>query len=135
MPNVRYCVDLFFFFRQNTAYEMRISDWSSDVCSSDLEAAACRRIGVAVHILQRFDIAEDRREGGTQLVARIGDEIRSHPVGGVDRRMVRKHDDALSVLQRRDATRPTLAGPRQVDEITSFKRTVCMGRTEGGGRG
>src|SRR3546814_15798777 len=35
-----YCVDLlcdfFFFFKQKTAYEMRISDWSSDVCSSDL---------------------------------------------------------------------------------------------------
>src|SRR3546814_10048746 len=38
------CVDLcvfgwfcFFFFKQKTAYEMRISDWSSDVCSSDLE--------------------------------------------------------------------------------------------------
>src|SRR3546814_8169013 len=29
----------FFFFKQKTAYEMRISDWSSDVCSSDL--AAC----------------------------------------------------------------------------------------------
>src|SRR3546814_19379867 len=29
-----YCV--FFFFKQKTAYEMRISDWSSDVCSSDL---------------------------------------------------------------------------------------------------
>src|SRR3546814_5229411 len=28
----------FFFFKQKTAYEMRISDWSSDVCSSDLEA-------------------------------------------------------------------------------------------------
>src|SRR3546814_2177523 len=27
---------LFFFFKQNTAYEVRISDWSSDVCSSDL---------------------------------------------------------------------------------------------------
>src|SRR3546814_9975744 len=27
-----------FFFRQKTAYEMRISDWSSDVCSSDLAA-------------------------------------------------------------------------------------------------
>src|SRR3546814_2505913 len=27
----------FFFFKQKTAYEMRISDWSSDVCSSDLE--------------------------------------------------------------------------------------------------
>src|SRR3546814_1349028 len=29
----------FFFFKQKTAYEMRISDWSSDVCSSDLHPA------------------------------------------------------------------------------------------------
>src|SRR3546814_20991964 len=28
---------MFFFFKQKTAYEMRISDWSSDVCSSDLK--------------------------------------------------------------------------------------------------
>src|SRR3546814_1678720 len=35
---------LFFFFKQKTAYEMRISDWSSDVCSSDLVATrfVCR---------------------------------------------------------------------------------------------
>src|SRR3546814_12349665 len=33
----------FFFFKQKTAYEMRISDWSSDVCSSDLLAQAHRR--------------------------------------------------------------------------------------------
>src|SRR3546814_7695558 len=32
----------FFFFKQKTAYEMRISDWSSDVCSSDLSAPSCR---------------------------------------------------------------------------------------------
>src|SRR3546814_9653118 len=31
----------FFFFKQKTAYEMRISDWSSDVCSSDLPDAFC----------------------------------------------------------------------------------------------
>src|SRR3546814_2042736 len=31
-------LSLFFFFKQKTAYEMRISDWSSDVCSSDLLA-------------------------------------------------------------------------------------------------
>src|SRR3546814_4110966 len=31
----------FFFVKQKTAYEMRISDWSSDVCSSDLIATAC----------------------------------------------------------------------------------------------
>src|SRR3546814_1616851 len=33
----------FFFFKQKTAYEMRISDWSSDVCSSDLAAKPPRR--------------------------------------------------------------------------------------------
>src|SRR3546814_10906998 len=32
----------FFFFKQKTAYELRISDWSSDVCSSDLSAHCCR---------------------------------------------------------------------------------------------
>src|SRR3546814_19009451 len=31
------CFYCFFFFKQKTAYEMRISDWSSDVCSSDLD--------------------------------------------------------------------------------------------------
>src|SRR3546814_18038701 len=36
-----YC-DAFFLFKQKTAYEMRISDWSSDVCSSDLAKAEVR---------------------------------------------------------------------------------------------
>src|SRR3546814_3051130 len=36
---VYYIVCVFvFFFKQKTAYEVRISDWSSDVCSSDLQA-------------------------------------------------------------------------------------------------
>src|SRR3546814_5038537 len=34
----------FFFFKQKTAYEMRISDWSSDVCSSDLRAERIDRL-------------------------------------------------------------------------------------------
>src|SRR3546814_1872201 len=37
----------FFFFKQKTAYEMRISDWSSDVCSSDLFALAWWLLAVA----------------------------------------------------------------------------------------
>src|SRR3546814_9023948 len=44
-----YACSLFFFFKQKTAYEMRISDWSSDVCSSDLQSAdqaAVERQGV-----------------------------------------------------------------------------------------
>src|SRR3546814_5485455 len=42
---------LFFFFKQKTAYEMRISDWSSDVCSSDLAVA----VGDHTTILQAFN--------------------------------------------------------------------------------
>src|SRR3546814_3299470 len=39
----------FFFFKQKTAYEMRISDWSSDVCSSDLDASkGDERLPVAI---------------------------------------------------------------------------------------
>src|SRR3546814_18352636 len=37
------CFVFFFFFKQKTAYEMRISDWSSDVCSSDLQRQGGRR--------------------------------------------------------------------------------------------
>src|SRR3546814_4059276 len=39
----------FFFFKHKTAYEMRISDWSSDVCSSDLK----RRILPALSVIDR----------------------------------------------------------------------------------
>src|SRR3546814_19143724 len=38
----------FFFFKQKTAYEMRISDWSSDVCSSDLIRTLVKKVENAV---------------------------------------------------------------------------------------
>src|SRR3546814_7289753 len=38
--------NVFFFVKQKTAYEMRISDWSSDVCSSDLSAQTGEAAGV-----------------------------------------------------------------------------------------
>src|SRR3546814_12988883 len=38
-----WCVLFLFFFKQKTAYEMRISDWSSDVCSSDLLYVTLRK--------------------------------------------------------------------------------------------
>src|SRR3546814_9093070 len=42
----------FFFFKQKTAYEMRISDWSSDVCSSDLPCASTRmRVAADLQVL------------------------------------------------------------------------------------
>src|SRR3546814_19093226 len=45
------CESGFFFFKQKTAYERRISDWSSDVCSSDL--VLVMGVGVLGHIAQR----------------------------------------------------------------------------------
>src|SRR3546814_10490086 len=50
---------VFFFFKQKTAYEVRISDWSSDVCSSDLGVAGHRRGQPDPGRRQR-----DRRAGG-----------------------------------------------------------------------
>src|SRR3546814_9735902 len=41
---------LFFFFKEKTAYDMRISDWSSDVCSSDLPRH--RRVAPDVHTVR-----------------------------------------------------------------------------------
>src|SRR3546814_4840781 len=39
---------VFFFFKQKTAYEMRISDWSSDVCSSDLADQVAQTLGAQI---------------------------------------------------------------------------------------
>src|SRR3546814_6787885 len=48
----------FFFFKQKTAYEMRISDWSSDVCSSDLlERVLAQLAGHGIHDLLDGDHA------------------------------------------------------------------------------
>src|SRR3546814_1886534 len=49
---------LVFFFKQKTAYEMRISDWSSDVCSSDLvsTAVATLRMGAVTLIEKPLDL-------------------------------------------------------------------------------
>src|SRR3546814_7299252 len=41
----------FFFFKQKTAYELRISDWSSDVCSSDLESVQAELRGAVAELL------------------------------------------------------------------------------------
>src|SRR3546814_9774220 len=48
------CVFFFFFFKQKTAYEMRISDWSSDVCSSDLATVDFFKL-IGLEETRRFD--------------------------------------------------------------------------------
>src|SRR3546814_7908945 len=62
---------LFFFFKQKTAYEMRISDWSSDVCSSDLIFDLFRRAGVQDRPGEGIGLAHVRT-----LVRRLGGSIK-----------------------------------------------------------
>src|SRR3546814_11000167 len=64
-----FCSCCFLFFNQKTAYDMRSSDWSSDVCSSDLldrhphrlQPHQLRRFGDAGHAPARKDVAQPRR--------------------------------------------------------------------------
>src|SRR3546814_7685442 len=71
---------LFFFFKQKTAYEMRISDWSSDVCSSDLVGVkyqlAIKRLN-RQHPTRRYRSGElGRRQRHLFLGERIGTDRR-----------------------------------------------------------
>src|SRR3546814_8450664 len=59
-------VFMFFFFKQKTAYEMRISDWSSDVCSSDL---AHRREQPGAGVVQPAQRLPVRQPGADQRLA------------------------------------------------------------------
>src|SRR3546814_18531081 len=59
----------FFFFKQKTAYEMRISDWSSDVCSSDGRLAVIQRLDAEVR-LGAVDVRRQQRNAeALQLLA------------------------------------------------------------------
>src|SRR3546814_2794140 len=87
-----------FFFKQKTAYEMRISDWSSDVCSSDLplkrrrltgEAAVEQRVDRGLDVQLRLDDADllqhvaGRHQGLAMRRAdrRLGDRSEERRVG------------------------------------------------------
>src|SRR3546814_5854191 len=74
----------FFFFKQKTAYEMRISDWSSDVCSSDLLIGgrlAHRDVkGIAAQPAGDAVVAGNPRQG----VRRVGDGAKASRADGND---------------------------------------------------
>src|SRR3546814_5645122 len=66
-----------FFFRWKTAYEMRISDWSSDFCSSDLASPSATLIGGAAGVVTMLGLKafEARFKGPMALLAAIGIDI------------------------------------------------------------
>src|SRR3546814_8628984 len=52
-------VVFFFFFKQKTAYELRISDWSSDVCSSDLGEPGCDLQALVDELIELHAVERD----------------------------------------------------------------------------
>src|SRR3546814_4572240 len=102
---------LIFFFKQNTAYELLISDWSSDVCSSDLIVhqpdhalrlaahdgeEAPPGIGILYRrTFKRLDKADQRRQRGAKFMACVGDEIDAHLFARAQGRAI---DDAYRLL-------------------------------------
>src|SRR3546814_5145629 len=99
---------LFFFFKQKTAYEMRISDWSSDVCSSDLRRGQAERPTVNRGDARRVEeIVDERRIAiydmarGRRLAdapARVGIDINGAVGNGArqPRRVVEHRNDQVA---------------------------------------
>src|SRR3546814_6175526 len=105
----------FFFFKQKTAYDMRISDWSSDVCSSDLfvplldsachahhaaHRLRCLRAGAALQ--RRLARQQLRRLDGAQDLARhVGlRPLRRHLLRGLPTGRSEEHTSELQSLMR-----------------------------------
>src|SRR3546814_9800665 len=104
-----YCF-VFFFFKQKTAYEMRISDWSSDVCSSDLAGLAV--IGDILRVGQILDGEAQGAEAG--LVAGIEVEQRvAVEIGGIEAGCVL--EIAIEKSRRLQAQRESIARPAGVE--------------------
>src|SRR3546814_1247211 len=90
-----------FFFKQKTAYEVRISDWSSDVCSSDLEGrgpclATCRRTDLKD---RRMEIGPIRNDDDHRAAV---DEIRAlwnAEAGSADEDRLDRSEEHTSELQ------------------------------------
>src|SRR3546814_3055642 len=92
---------IFFFFKQKTAYEMRISDWSSDVCSSDVlpaeQARRRQRDAAAGGFLElAVDVEDGLRELPVQALEALGEgvEVVARASEGGGRQPQGQHDEA-----------------------------------------
>src|SRR3546814_8853657 len=107
---------LFFFFKQKTAYEMRISDWSSDVCSSDLE------YGIRI---ENLVLVEKRELSGAEREMMGFETLTFAPI---DRHLV---DVAMLVQDERDwlnsyhARVLEIVGPQLAGEAKTWLEAAC----------
>src|SRR3546814_7567938 len=104
-----YCVSVFF-FKQKTAYEMRISDWSSDVCSSDLDRAALEpEFGQALRRLGRQHLVGDQRRRNARPYREEQRRGREQPQRDIPAMILRPRME-LRPRAPREQVRPRAAG-------------------------
>src|SRR3546814_2909622 len=102
----RFIMSIFFlfFFKQKTAYEMRISDWSSDVCSSDLVAGG------------------DRRDHGAVLGVRLAGALTGGEGGGSEQQQGRGERSEERRVGKSVSVRVDLGGRRIIKKKKEKKR-------------
>src|SRR3546814_6754739 len=119
------------FFKEKTAYEMRISDWSSDVCSSDLQRLERHRQGDPV--AEQVGYVERERDGGVLVDE---SQLRQGRRGGhgdgrrglhrrrrmVDRLRSEEHTSALQTLMRIPYSAFCLKKKKHTSELQSLIR-------------
>src|SRR3546814_12264792 len=89
---------VFFFFKQKTAYEMRISDWSSDVCSSDLDQPSLPRRGTLVGLIGSAFYGGNLLRPPRAILERA-DEAALHHVGDSAEHVLTVAPDLLSQVR------------------------------------
>src|SRR3546814_6066391 len=92
MGHAAFVSSVFFFYKQKTAYELRISDWSSDVCSSDL--AKDHKLALIRNMLELYDQFP---------FVLIGDSGQRDPE--IYAQVVREHPGRVAAIYIRDVTR------------------------------
>src|SRR3546814_17239592 len=88
-------MSFFFFFKQKTAYEMRISDWSSDVCSSDLIANVIWDEYAVCRLTWRFAPLQSGQHAESVIAATAGARSRANE----KIKAYRHHGDHLRILK------------------------------------
>src|SRR3546814_19378609 len=120
----------FFFFKQKTAYEMRISDWSSDVCSSDLsrrghgEERAARAQDCRAPAVRSSLRRHHRRDHRRQPQPQAGTDRRSTATAG------RSADRKSVVWGKSVSVRVELGGRRIIKKKTKTKQRHTYIKTQ-----
>src|SRR3546814_5118519 len=93
----------FFFFKQKTAYELRISDWSADVCSSDLRYAVLVLPGQAITDEQQYAFSQHfgPMETATGDIARTEDRRLSMDINDIRSEERRGGEACVSTIRSR----------------------------------